>query len=738
MRTAWIAALTLCTTTTHANIYQWQYIDPANPSLGKQQSTTLAPGGAGATAEPRADLTARDLTMAWLRDANLNKADISHANLTNADLVRANLTSVLFIDTRLADADLSHANLDDTAFHASDLSNARLTHVDLSNRSMSEVDLTGADLTGSNLSNLRLSEVNLFGANLTDTIITGIEITAATPRGFTAEQLYSTASYRNKNLSNVSFSRSTMTDWDLSGQNLQGSHFYEVTLIAANLSHANLRNSNYLDSKLIGANLSHANLENIYVNNCDLSYSDLSHANLSNAWFESGPTRFLYVDFSYANLSNAIMTSSNDSPSFTGANFTHANLTGVNLYGIDGRTITIDHTDLTNTNLQAANLTGLKLKGSTLVGTKLDKATLHNTDFTDVDLTNASLKETDLATTNFTNSSITGVNLKDTTGFSQQKLLSTRSYQHRDLSGITLPAISLTGLDLSGFNLDRLDLSETNTTGIVITNATIAYANFNTTASSHNKLTRDMLESTLSYQQGHLPGLGLEGHDLSGWDLAGANLAHSNFFVATLHSTNLTNTNLDQASFLLTKLSLVDFRGATNLTPEQLSSLQGNATYIGPDGSFQGFQLLHDEAYIWDYQPKSHDQPIPITFHERLIMTPTAAIHLVFADKDWGSTITFADPQTPVQIAGTLILEFDDDLTLADLLLLDGVTYQLFDWTHADITGTFDAIEYHGPGSFDTSSLMTTGEVTFHLIPEPNSLVTLALTGLALARRRSA
>ena len=31
-----------------ADIFQWQYINPANPSQGKQPSTTLCPNGAGA------------------------------------------------------------------------------------------------------------------------------------------------------------------------------------------------------------------------------------------------------------------------------------------------------------------------------------------------------------------------------------------------------------------------------------------------------------------------------------------------------------------------------------------------------------------------------------------------------------------------------------------------------------------------------------------------------------------
>jgi hypothetical protein len=38
-----------------ADIFQWEYINPADPSQGKQQSTTLAPDGAGVDAVPGAD-----------------------------------------------------------------------------------------------------------------------------------------------------------------------------------------------------------------------------------------------------------------------------------------------------------------------------------------------------------------------------------------------------------------------------------------------------------------------------------------------------------------------------------------------------------------------------------------------------------------------------------------------------------------------------------------------------------
>ena len=62
-----VLALAACfATAARGDIYQWEYIDPLQPELGRQQSSTLAPDGAGRNAGPSADLGNLDLTMAWL------------------------------------------------------------------------------------------------------------------------------------------------------------------------------------------------------------------------------------------------------------------------------------------------------------------------------------------------------------------------------------------------------------------------------------------------------------------------------------------------------------------------------------------------------------------------------------------------------------------------------------------------------------------------------------------------
>ena len=57
----------------HADIFQWEYINPADPSQGKRQSTTLALGGAGVVAAPGAYVSNLDLTMSYLIRRRLTK-----------------------------------------------------------------------------------------------------------------------------------------------------------------------------------------------------------------------------------------------------------------------------------------------------------------------------------------------------------------------------------------------------------------------------------------------------------------------------------------------------------------------------------------------------------------------------------------------------------------------------------------------------------------------------------------
>jgi uncharacterized protein YjbI with pentapeptide repeats len=83
----------------HAEIFQWEYINPTDPSQGKRQSTTLAPDGAGIDVVSGADLSNRNLTMAYLIGADVRNASFNGALLTDAD----------FTNAKVQGADFSHA-----------------------------------------------------------------------------------------------------------------------------------------------------------------------------------------------------------------------------------------------------------------------------------------------------------------------------------------------------------------------------------------------------------------------------------------------------------------------------------------------------------------------------------------------------------------------------------------------------------------------------------------------------
>jgi hypothetical protein len=55
-----------------ADIYQWEWVDPSDDSLGKQQSQTLTPGGAGAITNPYVAWGSLNLTKAYLIGADLH------------------------------------------------------------------------------------------------------------------------------------------------------------------------------------------------------------------------------------------------------------------------------------------------------------------------------------------------------------------------------------------------------------------------------------------------------------------------------------------------------------------------------------------------------------------------------------------------------------------------------------------------------------------------------------------
>ncbi len=120
-----LAAVTWPSTAT-ADIYQWEWVDPNNHALGRQQSATLAPDGAWLVPEPGMDAISRDLTQAYLIDFDLSGARFYQAILMDADLSGADLTFANFEVATLTNADFTNAEVRGSLFNSSRLSTTQL------------------------------------------------------------------------------------------------------------------------------------------------------------------------------------------------------------------------------------------------------------------------------------------------------------------------------------------------------------------------------------------------------------------------------------------------------------------------------------------------------------------------------------------------------------------------------------------------------------------------------------
>ena len=122
-------------------------------------------------------------------------------------------------------------------------------------------------------------------------MVTGADFWGTTSRGFTKEQLYSTASYQAKNLAGIGLGRqrpqrlglqrpepgqrnlggSTLTSANLSGANLANVYLYSSTLTNANLSGADTRGTDFTNVTLAGADTSNLIQANGHIAGLDLT-----------------------------------------------------------------------------------------------------------------------------------------------------------------------------------------------------------------------------------------------------------------------------------------------------------------------------------------------------------------------------------------------------------------------------------------------------------------------------------
>ena len=124
-----------------------------------------------------------------------------------------------------------------------DFSNTNFSGANLNEAIFNYAELSGADFSSANLYDAYFMYSNLRNADFTDAIVESVDFMGTVQYGFSAEQLYSTASYKNKTLQYMDFQYNDLEGWNFSGQNLTRTNFSISSLINADFRNANLTNA---------------------------------------------------------------------------------------------------------------------------------------------------------------------------------------------------------------------------------------------------------------------------------------------------------------------------------------------------------------------------------------------------------------------------------------------------------------------------------------------------------------
>ena len=603
-----------------ADIFQWEYINPGNPALGKQQSTALCPDGAGKNAVPGAYLVLGDLTMAYLIGKDLNGANAPGANLTNADLSQANLTNATFQSATLTGANLSGAEVRGANFNGSgitvaqlystasylahDLTGIKLEENNLASANFVGQNLTNADIRYAHLDNANFSQANLthalfYGATLTGANLAGATVQRAEISGITRAQLYSTASYLTHDLTGTVLDGSDLTGANFADQNLTNSGFYSTSLTGANFRQANLTNSTMV-ANLTNADLRQATLTGTSFQNGNaptLTGTDFTGAILRGTNF-AGPI----VGFTVARLYSTASYQAHDltgvsfgnvygSRDVSGWDFAGQNLTDASFYGAP----------LTGANLAGATVRGANFTGAPSTG--LTAAQLYSTaSYQAHDLTGIGLGGLDVSGWNFAGQLVAHASFSS--DFTVAQLYSTASYQAHDLTGIGLSGNDLMGWNFASQNLTNAYLAFAKLDGADLTGAEVHGASFQ--AATYHGFIAAQLYSTASYKAHNLTGIELSYNDLTGWNFAAQNLTDAHFGGATLIDANFSGASLTNAWVYQTVLTGANFSNA-NLRDANFSDSRTNG------GTNFSHANLQNARFPLDVSDEYNSEPLNFT-----------------------------------------------------------------------------------------------------------------------------
>jgi uncharacterized protein YjbI with pentapeptide repeats len=417
-----------------ADIYRWD-------------TGQLIPGTEGITPGPGVQLDHLTLQYADLGNMNLTGAsfeasELTRANLGSSTLSSANLTGAVVRGALLGDT-TARGFTADQLYSTISYQTKNLGNIELLDNNLAGWDFSGQDLTGSHFARTTLTGTDFRGATIRNAVL--IETTS---RGFTKEQLYSTASYEAKDLVGVVLFDNNLAGWDFSGQDMRNSDITNTSLIRSDFSAANLSGAHLNSSDLTNANLSDAVIDGADLRRTRLRYAQLS----STASFQMKRTQNLLLD-------------GND---FSGGDFGGLNLHATSLSGSVLSHASFAAADLSDASLSDAELSHASLAQSNLTNCGLSGATLTGSDLTGAEVTRASFAYT------------------TSRGFTAPQLYSTQSYRDKNLEGIKLWGNDLTGWDFSGQNLAgarfayefgfpqfTTDLTDANFTGANFTGAVL-------------------------------------------------------------------------------------------------------------------------------------------------------------------------------------------------------------------------------------------------------------------------
>ena len=157
--------------------------------------------------------------------------------------------------------------------------------------SQSNSDYSNSNFTGADLTNANLSGGDFTNANFTNSIINGRSFKDTI--GFTTQQLESTLSFKNKDLSYISpdidISSLDLTDFNISGTNFGGTNLRAEQLYStANYKNKNLRNVGFYTGDYSGWNFVGQNLQNTHWKKSIITNADATGADLRGASFPFG------------------------------------------------------------------------------------------------------------------------------------------------------------------------------------------------------------------------------------------------------------------------------------------------------------------------------------------------------------------------------------------------------------------------------------------------------------------